>query len=853
MNDLGTLSGWLSWAEWFGFIGVSSIVAVCLAHKIPWRQNFLRGPVPLAMGVAAAPFILGILTCAVLTVFSGWPTWQHRIILFGILVVGAMFLLVRFRADQLESKKQDEIPFSAAERVALICLLLTIGSVAVWTWLIPLLENDALEYGLVGREIYEAASLRVYPLVESAASVSGFTGPWTHPPLYPALIYLTYAVTGAGAGGVMSKSIGLWFFLGAIFATFGLARSHSRLAGLVAATILASTPLLASGASGGAIDPIPVAAIVLIIAAISSIRFEAKSSGIWIGLIIGMTLWSHSQAILYLPIIWISYLIINNLRIGWEEFATLLGATFLALAMTSYPYARNIDIYGSLISDMPAALTAKSLHWEDYIKFSRGLDGWGSVLQYGVLKGLFIPMSFGASFWLLGFACLWLGTRYMVVRHPKLDNILGYKSAFTAIRISKFSIGMLLVYFAGTVMSTLVGTDLMVKNDRYLLVMLPPLAIVGGIGFADFVAFSRSQWSIAKKSKYWIIFGKMWYGLFIIHGLIFLGVVNWYNLNRITLINQGQLTLVDVLQIKFMELMGSNESSKVEDINIRWRLKAEELSEDINILVRSNDLGGAEGLTFATRPADFFYSGRRMLSYISPESKLLYDAESVPQLRERISELGIRFIQVTNYLIPPISNSKLMLLLADRNLAILREDDDFNQLYEINSSSLKQEKSEYILGRHDLSDLLWLDRLEFGVQNLRWRIPSSMKLIYRFPYSGNSNIRLFAREISRTMESGVLDFSQVIIDNDDEEYLLDLEMSGEGYVKIWLSSEEVAGQRRRLLGDVVLSSSSPTMLFKRRFKVRGVGPRFRIFVERLGTTRLTLDRGEVVVLGRGRD
>ena len=106
------------------------------------------------------------------------------------------------------------------------------------TAFLPLIQNDSLEYATVGRLLFESATcFRILPSTLKQAGPD-FYGPWTHPPLYAALIYLSYVFQGnAESPGLMHADHCPLVCYGCDRPGFYLGKPSNRLTGILSALV----------------------------------------------------------------------------------------------------------------------------------------------------------------------------------------------------------------------------------------------------------------------------------------------------------------------------------------------------------------------------------------------------------------------------------------------------------------------------------------------------------------------------------------------------------------------------------------------------------------------------------------
>ena len=388
---------------------VGGSVAGCLiASVFPWSASARSDGIHRAVGLGLAPFVLGMFGVMVLACLPGAESIWHLVTIFLTLgVVSVLFwLLCKGRREPIVSAFST--PRGFGEYIFLGLVLLWAVFLLIKAIFLPLSQNDALEYATVARELFFTRDLASYPVINPKESISGFFGPWTHPPLYVALAYLAQLAQGHSNEPGFMRLIAPWFGLCATYLVYVLGKVVSRLTGLVSATIFLSTPLFFAGADSALIDALPVLGIIIVVACVFA--FDASSVRRWacIGFVLGLSLWTHSQAILFIPIT----IGVVVLRYGARNLANAFKEVFYilvtAVVIGGWPYWRNWLFFGSPISDNPAVFALSLLDWPGYFSVARGLDNSVAILQYGVLKGWFSLEAYGWVFWLMLFGIFWL-------------------------------------------------------------------------------------------------------------------------------------------------------------------------------------------------------------------------------------------------------------------------------------------------------------------------------------------------------------------------------------------------------------------------------------------------------------
>lgn len=839
-----------AWSTLALLVLLSTWVGDRVAHHLPWRsashERLLRRP----LAAALAPFLLGLVTVVTLLVVDGASSTTH------LLIVGVVLLVIGVAwRSQAPAPMSSSAIHARAQRGLLGWLLVTalvicVASLLYLALALPLSENDSLEYGLVGRAIHEANSLRVYPLLDPDQSQSGFFAPWTHPPLYTSLIYLTYALQGGATEALLMKFLAPWFMLTAAWGVFALARLHGPHSAWVAALLFLTTPLLSVGAQTAAIDPLPVAGMVLMMLALIGFDPERKSAPIYTGFLVGLALWTHSQAILYIPILIATVFVAGGLRALRSSAIFAAKAVVTIALVAAFPYVRNLSIYGSLISDNPAVFALPSLDWESYFRYARSIYDWSTRLQYGVLKGLLSPRSFGLVFWLGLIAVAYLLFSGML-RRWLMQVLTGTRSQLAAVAPRLIPLSICAIYFSGVLLSLALGTDLMVKNDRYLLVMVPVVAVVAACGWADIFSRFWTTWTgkgagAAKRLLTRVGVAAV-LSFHLLAFLLFANLMQW-----------GQLFNLKALVSDFMPrqvygMLFAGEAPRA--FNRLGDLVIDDPAENIPGIGIARDLNAdvpADKKVLAIRPADMFYTDRRMLSYLDPSMVPLYGEPDPVRFVEKLKALGVEYVQMPNYFIPPVANSALMPALARPELSTLVRDVYANQLYRL-APDERTSASGSMPRAMDLSRMAWVDFPSLGTGRLSVPLRSLGRRVDGLPYGSASSSILLPASYSHILELGGgqphdPEGNQPLAVESGGEYRITLDVEGDGFIRVWvsqLSSPDVELRRGDLMGDFALSSDVPRLTFQRRFRVMEEAGYLRIAVQRLGISRLVLKRAEL--------
>ncbi|RUP29392.1 MAG: hypothetical protein EKK45_10855 [Curvibacter sp.] len=810
------------------FILLSTGVGYGVVRLAPWRSSThfycLAWPLALALG----PFILGLCTILTLVVFGGVSPHIHlRYLALGLLVVA--FLLATKKSRWRKADRPAEIR-KFSDWLLVSIFLLCVVDVIFLAAKLPLAENDALEYGLVGRAIYDARSLSVYPLLDTSASASGFFAPWTHPPLYSSLIYVAYALQGSAEIAGWMKLIAPWFMLSAAAGVIGMGRLQGVRTAWLAGILFIGVPLLAIGSENAAIDALPVAGMVLLMLSLVGLERKNWLTPIYIGLLVGLGLWTHSQVILYLPIVVVVLFATGGVA-NWKISLRVVSlALVVVLIVAGYPYLHNMEIYGVPISDNPEVFSLPSLDWAGYFRYTRSIYNWGTRLQYGLLKGLVAVHNYGFVFWLGGLAFVYLIFTGMLGRW--LKDVRYMRSMDEGDGFLLVSLAVLVIYHAGVLASMLIGTDLMIKNDRYFLVVTPPIALLAASGIARVIhSCSMSLYAQA--------------GINLRSGALVAVVA-------VLLIGHACAFLLYGNLAQWAQLLDIRRPESSMSLEISMRKDPLANLNGIKIAQNMHAYISPEALVLAIRPADMYYARRKMVSYLDPIMVPMYGCKDARQLFEQLHKSGVGYIQVPDYFIPPVNNSALMDLISDPRLTVLVQDAKFSQLYALKSLPIA-DFNEVESSKIDLSALPWREYPRIGVGGPAFALQGEFSRTVQLPATSESHSSLLAKSYSHILEVGDGDSNGLLEGNIEQlvhvipgkEYVINLDVEGEGFNKVLVWMREPNVERWSgpyFAGDFVLSPQIPSLMFKRRMRMPEGVQLMRIGIERYGISRLTLKK-----------
>ncbi len=836
------------YAAFFCLVLVASTAGLLLSRCLPWTDAARSARLNVWVGLSLGPFLAGLGSVLALGVLPGASHLSHLALVFVALgAVAGVAAVISKRSEppvsSVQALTKTEMVFLAV-LCAWGCILL--GNAV----LLPLIQNDPLEYATVGRLLFEKRSLAYYPAINPEVSRSGFYGPWTHPPLYVALIYLSQILQGQADSPGLMRLISPWFALAGTGIVYGVGRLVGRLTGAVAAVIFLSTPLFVLGADAALIDPLPVLGFGLVISALVGIGPTVWGRGIAIGGALALSLWTHSQAFLF-PFLTLAALCLWHGFAGWRR-VLVEGPVLLitAMVLSAWPYVRNISIFGSPISDNPRVFAAPNLHWDDYFLFARGLDSLTAKIQYGVFKGWFSLEAFGWSFWLMTVGVAIIGGQLGL--RKILNAIVSPSAALNeGQRVLWTVAGLIVAYITGVALSLQIGSEL-IRNERYLLILMPAVAVCAGFGLSVIL-----QWAAGLLAS---PVRPLWQRVGIrtaSAGLVLLLVTQ-------ILIVGGYYRWIS-LWTDFDGPPASVQRPPDDQARLPWILTQ---WPSTNVMLHVARTLPRESLILSLQPADMYYSDGRMISYLDPRMLDAYEEASPDAMADHLAELGVTHILIPKYYLPPINNSALQHVIASPELTSLEYTASGTQLYALTPEAQVEEVLQDI--SPDVRPWSRYAQLTIGGRKSLIVIPLAIETITESTVSERGGLfGLFHRDFSTVLALGIgLDDCQDTCTKDlgslpqvegDHQYRLSLNLKGRGFVRVRILQYGEDGALKMAppdawftdLGDLALVPERGTQTFVRRFETLPGTRRLGVQIEHTGHSSVLIEQATLERLGPG--
>lgn len=440
----------------FGFVLMTFVVPSLAIYGLCAR---IARPSPEERGklfLLTAPLGPFLVSWLVALLFSSPSHQRAGVVIPAVCVVLVLLLLLGFREwtavlrTFFGSLGRRPASFNAIGILAgLLVAVATYQIVAL-----PMLENDALEYMAVARHILESGTLSVYPVLTADPRTGLFAGS-SHPPAYHMMLVWGFMWTGAETF-VAARLYALFCLAATIGVLAYVLRPRGGNSLALGILLLLATPLYMQMAVTFHIDALRLLAFLIGAVAIADlIRNPGPRRAIVTGIALGFTIYAHSIGLLALPFAGVAYLLLGP-GTFWDK--VRLGCVFgtVALAVGGLQYGKNLVQFGAPLQDSMPVWDLPQVDFGSDLRYRRDLMLWTDRLGFGVLRGFFEMPIFGLIFWFL------VPVVFILARRWRTSTVED--------RVFIVWIG---AFFTLSALSASLGSDLIIKNPRYVLTIVP--------------------------------------------------------------------------------------------------------------------------------------------------------------------------------------------------------------------------------------------------------------------------------------------------------------------------------------------------------------------------------------------
>lgn len=344
---------------------------------------------------------------------------------------------------------------------------------------IPIWGNDPQEYAQLSYLLAQARSVDLYPVMSGQMS-GGLYAPWTHPLGYPMLQVLARFIEGGGEQSFLIGMLTPYFAMsGALVVAAIASRTGRSAAGPIAAFALLATPLYFHMLVQAHIDVSRLAAFTC---GFAMVWLVARRPDSWqlaaaAGVAVGMAQYAHSIGFLALPLLMPLLAIISTGTVA--QTARNIGIiAAVSLIFVVWRLLTNMSLFGAPLGDNSLVWEIEFLREDDHRAYMRMLYLPFDYIIRAPLRGWSDTALFGYTYWiataLVGIAAFAMRRRLLDVKgliHDRAWN--SDEPAWSAFLVT-------CGFLALTLLTIAAGTDLIVKNARYLLTVQPFVAILIG-------------------------------------------------------------------------------------------------------------------------------------------------------------------------------------------------------------------------------------------------------------------------------------------------------------------------------------------------------------------------------------
>ncbi|KYG69896.1 hypothetical protein AZI85_16005 [Bdellovibrio bacteriovorus] len=608
-----------------GIAVILSLESIRLCKRFPWRTEFSH--LHWGLGAVLAPFIWGLTLLLAMSLTPGSSGILHlalSFIFFFLTTRSVTLLLPASGASKVSppaTHEKHRWVFIALAATGFILFMLALTTT-------PLTQNDGLEYLIVGKHLFQTHDIFLYPLISPEKNPLNFYGPWTHPPLYPALLYAANLIQDNIYDIGLTRWISPWFYLSSIFLVAAITWRSSKNLALLSFTLCLSVPLWSLGATTALIDASTLSAYIALFVAVCALKPDQKSYPLIVGMISGFGMWAHSQAVLNPLVFGIGFLYLYRTMPGrYIKNSLIAGCT--AILIGGIYYIRNTVLFGNPIKDASPVAQLSGLDMNPYFMVSRGYYHFIDVLRFGYLKMWFNYEAYNLIPWIFLFALSLYICSTLKPESSKNSSFLNLSLLIT------------LGLFASIVAISLLGTAHYIKNERYQMILLPLM-----------ICFAMQTLAL-----------------------------NPIKSRNVKIILQGLLGLTFTLSLAGQILFLKKSWAEPKQSELR-----KSFMETSAFLRSWKDLS-LNGKILSYKPADSFLNDIPTTSHVDPVLIPLYQIKDAAEAWAWLKANKFGYVYVPTYIQPTEYNTALIRIIGNPAYTKLLGEGPESQLYQINQTA----------------------------------------------------------------------------------------------------------------------------------------------------------------------
>lgn len=407
--------------------------------------------------VPVAPLLLALVMAALYSFGIAGPPPVTIAIIMAAAACGLLLGRVELAALVAELRATGRLRL-AGSWLFLAFLAGLVGCVLLQALTMPLMENDAIEYLAVARHVFERGTLTAYPLTE--ASARGLFMPASHPPAYHMVLVWGYAWFGP-ENFLHVRLLALYVLLGFVLLFAHGLRRAPQASVVVAVALLLCTPLFVSMLVGYHIDSMRLLAFLAGALGVARlIDHPGRKSAVVAGFGLALAAFSHSIGVLAVVFGGLAWLLLGP-KGRFSDWRTPVIVGAVVLLIGGWHYIKNTVIFGVPLHDTLPVWEMPELDFATELRYRRDLIVPTDRLLFGVFRSFTELPLFGLLFWLM------LGTVWFARKR--------WSVAPTPLRVAVVWVAG---YFAVALATAAIGSELVIKNARYAMTMVPLAVLI---------------------------------------------------------------------------------------------------------------------------------------------------------------------------------------------------------------------------------------------------------------------------------------------------------------------------------------------------------------------------------------
>lgn len=363
----------------------------------------------------------------------------------------------------------DCIRKSFINKLILLFLVFITLSFILFSILIPLHENDAVQYYLYAKMFFEQKSLAFYPTVD-ISTFSDFYAVASHPLGFVGLHYWGLLVHGNSSLGVINYFINVFYVICTYMLFSQVLSKASMQVKALAMLLLISNPTYFINGYLHGIDVIRIYFLLAAVCCLIRLDYKDVKAQIIVAFMAALSMYTHSVNILFtLPFCGLTYLILSKDLMLTVRFGVICLSAFLIMDL--YQPVKNYMVLGSFISDNMPVLNIESIGYNNHVFIASELFSYLDKILWGV----FAPFTKLKAYALTCYPMVVFLIVMYFSKAVREDVCSRYNNMILVIGI------LIVFYMAIVILSLLMNMHVFVANNRYYTTIMPFIYILGAL------------------------------------------------------------------------------------------------------------------------------------------------------------------------------------------------------------------------------------------------------------------------------------------------------------------------------------------------------------------------------------